>query len=265
MYFYIQELKMKREVKGRPKEIILGTKNVDGILVNTYTFSQECFKRTIKKSYRISLHESYREDGKIKKRQCVVATLNYYDIAESREEDSYDSENSLYYRLFSKLDLIIESFNIQDDKKDEYIEDLYDSLAIKIDPLFDKIRKEFSETEEGRIFLKHKKLINTYEDAKRKFLLEYDAFSQEYDICYDLYGNLTNESYLKKIKSRSSYEKEQNSNYKSCNTIYTINQRKILKQFYRTLAKFYHPDANIGQDTSEHMKLLNELKNDWRL
>lgn len=265
MYFYIQELKIKREVKGSPKEIILGTKNVDGILTNTYTFSQECFKRTIKKSYCITFHESYREKEKVKKRHCVVTTLNYYDIAESCEDDCYDLEDSLYYRLFSKLDLITESFNIQDDKKDEYIENLYDSFSIKIAPLFDKIQEEFVETEEGKIFLKHKKIINEYRNAKQKFLLKYDAFSQEYDICYDLYGNLTNELYLEKIKGRSSYQKEEKRNYRSYGNNYTMEQRKILKQFYRVLAKEFHPDANIGKDTNEQMKLLNELKNDWKI
>ena len=51
MYFYIQELEMKRETKGSSKEIILGTKNIDGMLVNTYSFSEERFKRTVRKTY----------------------------------------------------------------------------------------------------------------------------------------------------------------------------------------------------------------------
>ena len=37
----------------------------------------------------------------------------------------------------------------------------------------------------------------------------------------------------------------------------------MLKKFYRTLSKAYHPDRNPGKDTSEEMKLLNQLKNEW--
>lgn len=265
MYFYIQELEMKRETKGSSKEIILGTKNIDGMLVNTYSFSEERFKRTVRKTYRITLHESYRENGKIRKKQYVVATLNYYEIAESCEDDNYNFEDSLYYRLFNKLDLIIETFNIQDDKKDELLEELYDSFSMKIAPLFNKIRKEFIETEEGKVFIKNKKLIRDYEDAKKKFLIEHEAFSLEYDICYDLYGNLTNQLYLEKINGRSSYQKRENRNSKSTSNVYTMEQRKILKQFYRVLAKTYHPDSNVGKDTSRQMQLLNKLKDDWCL
>lgn len=265
MYFYIQEIEMKRKTKGSSKEILLGTKNIDGILVNTYAFSEECFERPIKKSYQITLHESYRENGKIKKRQYVVAHLNYYDIAESCEDEHYAFEDTLYCRLFDKLDLIIKTFDIQEDKKDDFIDNLYDSFATKIDPLFSEIRKEFMETEEGKIFLKYKKIFYDYESAKRKFLSEHDAFSQEYDICFDLYGNLTNELYLEKIRRRKSDQKKEYRNYNSSRKIYTTNQRKMLRQFYRILVKTFHPDSNIGKDTSEQMKFLNKIKEEWGL
>ena len=39
--------------------------------------------------------------------------------------------------------------------------------------------------------------------------------------------------------------------------------KAIFKQFYRTLSKIYHPDSNQGKDTSEEMKVLNQLKSDW--
>ena len=265
MYFFIQELETKREVKGSPKEIILRTKNIDGVLVNAYDFSEERFTRPIKKAYRITLHESYREDKKIKKRQYVVATLNYYDIAESYEDDLWDFEDTLYYKLLGKLDIIIEKLNISED----FTEDLYDLFATKIDPLFNQISEEFIKTKEGKVFLKNKRIIQKYKDNKRKFLSEYDAFSQEYDICYDLYGNLTNEVYLEKIKRRSGYQREERSSYNShrstSNVSYTEEQKRILKQFYRVLGKSFHPDSNVGKDTSEQMKFLNKLKEDWGL
>ena len=39
--------------------------------------------------------------------------------------------------------------------------------------------------------------------------------------------------------------------------------KAMLKKFYRTLSKAYHPDSNPDKDTSEEMKLLNQLKSDW--
>lgn len=269
MYFYIQELKTKREVKGAPKEIITGTKNVDGVLVNTYEFGKERFTRPIKKAYRITLHESYRENGKVKQRQYVIATVNYYDIAESYEDDLFDLEGTFFNQLLGKIDSIISKFDILDDEKEYFAEDIYDSFIKKVDPLFNKIQKEFIKTKEGKVFLAHKRLLQKYKNDKQKFMSDNDTLGLEYDICYDLYGNLTNPAYLEKIKRRNSgYQREERNNYntKSLNNIsYTEEQKKILKQFYRVLGKSFHPDSNIGKDTSEQMKLLNKLKEDWGL
>ncbi len=44
---------------------------------------------------------------------------------------------------------------------------------------------------------------------------------------------------------------------------HTEDNKAMLKKFYRTLSKAYHPDSNPGKDTSEEMKLLNQLKNEW--
>ena len=37
----------------------------------------------------------------------------------------------------------------------------------------------------------------------------------------------------------------------------------MLKNFYRMLSKAYHPDSNPDKDTSEEMKMLNSLKDEW--
>ena len=37
----------------------------------------------------------------------------------------------------------------------------------------------------------------------------------------------------------------------------------ILKRFYRSLSKTYHPDLNPGKDTTAAMQLLNRLKETW--
>ena len=269
MYFFIQELDTKREIKGSSKEIFLGTKNIDGVVFNTYEFGRERFIRPIKKAYRITLHESYRENGKVKKNQYVLATLNYYQIAESYEDVLWDFDG-LWYRLLRKLDEIIEKLNLPESVDlQEFTEELQDAMTEKLEPLFNKIYKEFKRTEECQVFLKHKKIVQDYKDAKDAFARDYDVLRYEYDICYDLYGNLTNETYLEKIKRRSDYRRGEKSNYNNYrgagNVSYTEEQKRILKQFYRVLGKSFHPDSNVGKDTSEQMKFLNKLKEDWGL
>ena len=44
---------------------------------------------------------------------------------------------------------------------------------------------------------------------------------------------------------------------------YTEDESETLKQFYRVLAKKFHPDVNPGTDTTKQMQLLNRLKESW--
>lgn len=73
--------------------------------------------------------------------------------------------------------------------------------------------------------------------------------SDEYDRCYDVFGKLRNPEYLDKIKREYKQRKEY----------------ETLKQFYRTLSKKFHPDADPDTDTSKQMQLLNKLKGEWGL
>ena len=46
---------------------------------------------------------------------------------------------------------------------------------------------------------------------------------------------------------------------------YNEADKAMLKKFYRTLSKAFHPDSNPDKDTSEEMKMLNQLKSEWGL
>lgn len=106
----------------------------------------------------------------------------------------------------------------------------------------------------------------------------------EYKEVYDVFGTLRNPERLKQIKEQYQYKKEyerrsreQSRSYyeeyfhnytgSSYGTIksstYKNGEKEILKQFYRTLLKKYHPDANPDKDTAAEMQLLNRLKDDW--
>lgn len=267
MYFCIQELQTKKQVKGYPKSILIDYKDVDGMRINTYKFSDDCFDRTIKKAYRITLHESYREKGKVKKYQYVVCTLNYYTIAESYEDECNNFlEDSLWEKITNKLDAVIDKLEEQKlEMETEQRDDLYNLLADKVNPLFDNIIAEFKKTNEYKEHEIHRKKIQEYKYKKQHFMKEYDALGIEYDICFDLDGNLTNREYFEKVKNRS-YQKSEKDTHHYVNTpSYTNREREILKQFYRILGKTFHPDSNVGIDTTEQMKLINKLKSDWNL
>lgn len=63
---------------------------------------------------------------------------------------------------------------------------------------------------------------------------------------------------------RSNHNSNENSSYAGIfSSNYTGEEKEILKQFYRTLSKKFHPDANPDMDTSKQMQLLNRLKSDW--
>lgn len=104
---------------------------------------------------------------------------------------------------------------------------------------------------------------------------------------YDVFGKLRTPEYLKKIKAdfkaKKEYERRGREQYRSyyenfrsnyggysggsyCGTAasnYNEADKAMLKKFYRTLSKAFHPDSNQGVDATEEMKMLNRLKSDW--
>lgn len=236
-----------------------------------YSYSTERFERPIKKAYRISIHNSYRENGKVKKKQYVIATARYYDIA-TGFFSLYDYGNSAIERVAAELNVSEES--------------IYDLIGNKLDSLKTKIKAEFAETEEFKTHEEHEKITTLHAARKVEFAHKYGVDASEYDKIYDVFGNLHNAEYLEQIKERSkfrkeyeeksrSYYKQNQSNYnyedyfsgysKSFSSNYTEDNKDTLKQFYRVLSKKFHPDANPDTDTSKEMKLLNKLKEDWGL
>lgn len=243
MYFCIQEIEKKRLRKGYPKRLIAETKCVNSILVNSYRFSEECFERTIKKAFQVSLRKSYREDGRVKTKIFSLCTVDYYDVAEVCLDDQKSED--FWVGFFDRL----EALGFSD-------EELIDKMCEKLDALVKRVTEEFQKTEEFRVYLEHRRIVEEYQRRKLCFLDEFDASSEEYDICYDVFGKLTNPEYLRRVEERSLGG--------WCNKEYSDSEKKILKQFYRVLSKKFHPDANNG-DTAEQMQLLNQLKSDWGL
>lgn len=268
MYCVIQEIETKRMQKhGYPKRI--ETRFIKSNVIPSwynYSYSTERFERPIKKAYRISIHESYREAGKVNKKQFVICTVNYYDLADD---------------IFTTFDWGDKKISFVADALLCSSESLYDLIEKRLNPLKERIQAEFAQTEEFKVHKEHERITTLYAARKADFNEKYGtAGSDVYDQCYDVFGVLQNPQRLTEIEeeyigrksykqksqeqSRRYYENSYN-NYNQAGSGSQIGEenRAIFKQFYRTLSKIYHPDSNPGKDTSEEMKALNQLKSDW--
>lgn len=219
----------------------------------------EKFERPIKTAYRISIHKSYRENGKVKKKQWVLCTMSYYDLVEW----------SVYDCAGGKIADVSEETGIG-------VDDIYNMVYKKLDPIIEAVTKEYEATEEYKTKIKHNKIIAKYTEAKTKFENKYGE--DTYDYCYDVFGTLRNEEYLNQLKAgwdkkqqyESSYYDDFKNNYSnydfsgyfsSKNSNYTDDEKSKLKKIYKVLAMKFHPDLNNGD--SEMMKLVNKLKEEW--
>lgn len=275
MYCVIQEVERKRKNQnGYPKELKSEymQMSIQGQDESHYWhhYSEECFERDIKKAYRITIHESYRENGKVKKKQFGICTVDYYDLA-TDEFCLYDWGNS-------KIETAAKELNCSE-------EELYSLIEKKLEPIQEQIIEEFQQTEEYKTHEEHERITTLHAARKVEFNAKYNLSGNEYDKCYDVFGVLQKPEYLKKIEAdyeaRQRYEKESRRYYEeyynNCNqgsnsscggsisNTYKEEDKAVLKQFYRELSKKFHPDANPDTDTSQQMQLLNQLKQEWGL
>lgn len=275
MFIAIQEIKLKKPSKGDYKkyEVSSTTWAFDSVTKTHYSYYPDYdagrFERSRREAYKISLHQSYRENGKVKTKQCVLGTISYYAIAE---------DWGLYDYVSSGLDRAAEVFGVSDG--------LYDMVEAKIAPLKRKIKREFHKTEEYKVVKERKQVQKQYQRAKEAFAKKYSVDADEYDYCYDVFGHVMNQKYLNEISKRArsygSYSNYGYGNYSSsgesqsdrqayCSYFnsnsgnYTEDEKQDLKKFYKALCLKFHPDMNPDKDTTKEMQLLNKLKEEWNI
>ena len=271
MYIYVKESISKLKRRGYAKELLTGTKELEnGLTINTHWYSDNCFIRSPKSTYTIFLCKSYRENGTSKTKQYKIATLSYWDIAESYEDDFVDllkpeGDETLWFKLLFKIDSILEEDGCLDgltkEEREDYVIDIYDDLGNKCE-YWKGIIEKFKKTKECKVHEEHRKILQSYKYAKETFLREYDCYPDEYDICYDIYGNLTNPEYLSRIRSRRTGADFTSERVVYRDANYSETELQYLKKFYRTLATRYHPDSNNSETTGE-MQFINKLKEQW--
>lgn len=265
MFCYIQEIKLKGDtLKGEPKYIEPTENIINGRTIYGYKMSEERFIRDKNISYKITLQNSYRENGKVKKNQWHICNMSYYDIYEF---SIYDFAGIKIKNLASELGVT-----------EEYI---YNLIYKKLDPLYEKIKEEYEQTEEYKTSEKLIEIRVKYMEAKRKFDNKYGH--NTYEQCYDIFRNLKNEERLNELKkeykrtqdyqrsyyenSRSNYNNYNNSSYHENNkSNYSENDKKILKKIYKKLAMEFHPDRNNNSEESQRaMQIINNLKDEWEV
>lgn len=268
MYCVIQQTMRKKPNRyGEPLEIIAYQNQwrLDESKPFTWDwkYSEERFERPHMEAYKITIHQSYREGGKVKKRQHSICTMSYYDIVE--------------YSLYDCADSRIQSTA---DKLGIAPAELYDLIENKLEPLRQCLEAEFHQSPEYIARQEHEQIRADYLEASSKFCNRYDVDKDEFSRCFDIFLTLRNKEYLAQIKAQHKAKKESERRYQeyfrsnysgqsggsysfSSVSTYSEEESETLKQFYRVLAKKFHPDVNPGKDTTEQMKLLNKLKKSW--
>ncbi|MCU7712984.1 hypothetical protein OK414_29390 [Priestia sp. JV24] len=268
MYCVIQTVTNKKSAQyGGYKEIL-----ADSITLRhegeeqtkyIYTYSTERFERSIREAYKISIHKSYRQDGKVMKKQWSICTMSYYDLIE-----------------FSLYDCAADKIERKSNEIGLSLDEIYNLIEVKLAPLRERAEKEFQETEEYKAGKKHDEIIQSYLKAKRNFEAIYG--SGTYDYCYDVFGTLQNKDYYDELvrnkdqreEEKRSYYNDSESNYSDhkerfssyfaqTNSTYTDKEKVMLKKIYREASKKFHPD--ITNDDGEMMKFLTKLKEEWRI
>lgn len=265
MYCVIQKVENKKSntwggSKSLEVDILTWSANGKVYTKYHYKYTGGTFERPIKTAYKISIHKSYRENGKVKKKQWVICTIGYYEILEFWPGDCL---------VQSELERKLKEMDITEDQ-------LWDMVYKKFQPIVDAVTKEFEATEEFKTKKKHDKILKKYTNSKYKFEQKYGK--NTYDYCYDVFGVLRNEEYLKELEANYKAQQEYNrrchedfkSNYSnydfggysaSKGSTYTEDERDKLKKIYRALAAKFHPD--ISKDDGEMMKFVNKLKEQW--
>ncbi|OAB30193.1 hypothetical protein PMSD_20625 [Paenibacillus macquariensis subsp. defensor] len=267
MFCVIQKVTNKKpNPYGAYKELMVDTfsYSLNGKISDikyTYHYRGERFGRPILDAYKISIHKSYREGGKVKKKQWVICTMGYYNLIEF---SLYDCINS------STLSKKLEEMDITEDQ-------LFDMVYEKLQPIIDRVTAEYESTEEFKTTQAHKEIMKNYSQAKGDFEQLYG--NDTYDYCFDVFGELRSPDYMERLKEQQrerqeyqerSYQSSYQSNhdygqYGSYHTeshsTYSEDDKARLKLIFRTLSKKFHPD--VTKDDGEIMKLINKLKNQW--
>ncbi|HEX3015315.1 MAG TPA: hypothetical protein VHQ46_02865, partial [Desulfobacteria bacterium] len=194
MFVAIQKIQLRKPNTGgayREYEVKSTTISFgDGTHKTSYSYYPNYdsgkFERPHREAYKISLHQNYRENGKVKAKQCVIGTLDYYIIAEY---------GLCYDYIESGIGRAAVMFGVSDE--------LYDMIETKTAPLIKQIQREYHKTPEYKTVRERQRVQKAYQKAKAAFAKRYSVDESEYDYCFDVFGHVMNQTYLDEIKQRT--------------------------------------------------------------
>lgn len=272
MYVAVQKIYGKSKVYGYAKDVVTTTLNIGTTIRYGWEYSEDCFERE-NYSYKITVKESYRKNGKVQQRQVVRGTFHWYDFVDHWIYDDERFDDKL-------LDIFL-------DKSNRDIDEIYKEIDKKIGEIQSIESKKWIRSKEYKVHNKHLEMIRKYEAKKKVFdeLYGEDIFEQIYDIhlnimnqeLYDRLPQIRTEKKKadeeKREQERREYEEQQKKwddfyrQYSSgsysigSSSTYTDKEKEYLDKFYKVLAKKFHPD--VLENDNEPMKFLNKLKEQW--
>lgn len=271
MYVSVQKIFGKSKVYGYPKDVVTTQTDLGTTTRYGWEYSEEKFERE-NYSYKITVKESFRQNGRVKQKQVVMGTFHWFDFI-----DHYVYPDDWFY---AKLEEIFPN------RTQDQINTVCDVIDKKVSIIEREECDKWHGSKEYKVHNKHLNMIRKYESKKVVFdeLYGEDIFEQIYDIHLkvmnqDLYEELPKIRAEKKKtdeekreyerRSREERQKQWDDFYKQYSSSsysiglsgnYTDNEKEYLKKFYKVLAMKFHPD--VIKD-NEPMQLLNKLKEQW--
>lgn len=271
MYVSIQKIYGKSKIYGYAKDVVTTTINTGTTILYGWQYSPEKFERE-NYSYKITVKESYRENGKVKQKQVVMGTFCWYDFV-----DHYVYGDEIFDEKLA---------DVFADKPDE-VENIYDEIDKKIEEIQSVESKKWMASKEYKVHNKHLEMIRKYESKKAAFeeLYGKGIFEQIYDVHLKVMNQSLYEQ-LPKIRVEKEKAEEEKQEYERRSreeqqrqwekyfkgfgdgsyqtgsySTYTDKEKEYLNKFYKALAVKFHPDV-LGGDNGP-MQLVNKLKEQW--
>lgn len=271
MYVSVQKIFGKSKVYGYPKGVVTTQIDLGTATRYGWEYTEEKFERD-NYSYKITVKESFRQNGRVRQKQVVMGTFHWFDFI-----DHYVYPDDWFY---AKLEEIFPN------KTQDQINTVCDEIDKKVGIIEREEYDKWHSTKEYKVHNKHLNMIRKYESKKVVFdeLYGEDIFEQIYDIHLkvmnqDLYEELPKIRAEKKKsdeekrayerRSREEQQRQWDDFYRQYSSSsysiglsgnYTDNEKEYLKKFYKVLAMKFHPD--VIKD-NEPMQFLNKLKEQW--
>lgn len=78
-------------------------------------------------------------------------------------------------------------------------QEVYKLVEGKMEPILQRVEREYQTTEEYKAVTHRRQIQAAYQKAKAAFAKKYGVDEREYDVCYNVFGEVMNQPYLDQI------------------------------------------------------------------